>query len=141
MMFKNGNSGDPTEENGAMAVATLRVGNATKSKTAVLAPAVPGIARNALEYSRNQFRIRVCNRKWFFGQKNNKDNTIKEKLEKKYSSPFLYKLTIFIILFLGIVGIINLLEEFLVSLNFQFKDFFELKNRIENKLFNFFINN
>jgi len=83
----------------------------------------------------------VCNRKWFFGQKNNKDNTIKEKLEKKYSSPFLYKLTIFIILFLGIVGIINLLEEFLVNLNFQFKDFFELKNRIENKLFNFFINN
>ena len=81
----------------------------------------------------------VCNRTWFFGSKNNKDNTNTKKIKKKYSSPFLYTFTILIILFLGFIGIINILEEFLINFNYQFKDFFDLKNKIGRKLLKIFL--
>lgn len=80
----------------------------------------------------------VCNNKWFHTSSNTKRETTTSMSNLEYSSPKIYKLTIFLVLILGFVGILDLLKNFFISLNSQFQFYYSSKEQIILKIIAFF---
>ena len=73
----------------------------------------------------------ICNVVWFhgLGSQNNKLS-----INKSFKNPFLYQLIIYIIIILSIVGIVDMLEEFFISLNTQFQNYYVAKEQLIQKI-------
>ena len=73
----------------------------------------------------------ICNETWFhgLGSQNNKLS-----INKSFKNPFLYQLIIYIIIILSIVGIVDMLEEFFISLNTQFQNYYVAKEQLIQKI-------
>jgi predicted Zn finger-like uncharacterized protein len=73
----------------------------------------------------------ICNETWFhgLGSQNNKLS-----INKSFKNPFLYQLIIYIIIILSIIGIVDMLEEFFISLNTQFQNYYVAKEQLIQKI-------
>jgi len=73
----------------------------------------------------------ICNAVWFhgLGSQNNKLS-----INKSFKNPFLYQLIIYIIIILSIIGIVDMLEEFFISLNTQFQNYYVTKEQLIQKI-------
>ena len=73
----------------------------------------------------------ICNKVWFhgLGPQNNKLS-----INKSFKNPFLYQLIIYIIIILSIIGIVDMLEEFFISLNTQFQNYYVAKEQLIQKI-------
>ena len=73
----------------------------------------------------------ICNVVWFhgLGSQNNKLS-----INKSFKNPFLYQLIIYIIIILSIIGIVDMLEEFFISLNTQFQNYYVAKEQLIQKI-------
>jgi len=73
----------------------------------------------------------ICNEVWFhgLGSQNNKLS-----INKSFKNPFLYQLIIYIIIILSIIGIVDMLEEFFISLNTQFQNYYVAKEQLIQKI-------
>ncbi len=63
------------------------------------------------------------------GSQNNKLS-----INKSFKNPFLYQLIIYIIIILSIIGIVDMLEEFFISLNTQFQNYYVAKEQLIQKI-------
>ena len=73
----------------------------------------------------------ICNEVWLhgLGSQNNKLS-----INKSFKNPFLYQLIIYIIIILSIIGIVDMLEEFFISLNTQFQNYYVAKEQLIQKI-------
>ena len=73
----------------------------------------------------------ICNETWFHGSgiQNNKPS-----INKSFKTPFLYQLIIYIIIFLSIIGVVDMLKEFLISLNIQLEKYYIAKEQLIEKI-------
>lgn len=73
----------------------------------------------------------ICNVVWFHGSGSQNN---KLSINKSFKNPFLYQLIIYIIIILSIIGIVDMLEEFFISLNTQFQNYYVAKEQLIQKI-------